>query len=287
MTRIILTGGLGNQLFKTLGAIHFLKKSLSGLTLDITWYKNSNFYSGETAKRFFEINNFPELSRISTIEKHELFSKYESRLLSKYPSLLSHFGYITESEESLRGAFPPKVIKADFENIFSLPPKEGILKLLRFREQSSPWLKKMKILAIAETPIAIHVRRSDYLNFSETYPVLGVPYYKEAIAFMRGELGDRPLWLFSDEPHLVCAEFESEIHFDRIIVAPDNSSSVDTLELLANSFGVITANSTFSWWGAYLGCLNGAVKRVTMPEKFTLLSNDPGKNLRVPGWKII
>jgi hypothetical protein len=179
------------------------------------------------------------------------------------------------------------VVKEDFEDLSSLPTVSLISKLLEFGDLGSSWLKDMKELSAVERPIAVHVRRSDYLNYSNTYPTLGLSYYLPALERLTEALGKRPVWLFSDEPDLVLSEFQNMLKFDRVIEPKAADNSVELLELMSTSLGIITANSTFSWWAAYLGELNGNVKGVAMPEIFTLLEDDPGRRLRVPGWKII
>jgi len=287
VTRIILTGGLGNQIFKALGALSYLGKGPREITFDISWYKKTNFASGNTATRNFELGYFPKLSLAKVTEKNFVISMAESRLISRHPRLATSLGYVTSADKQSAGRVIPKVIKSDFESLDALPSTKEISQLLSFSEKPSPWLEEMKGISEAERPIAIHIRRADYLNFSTVYPLLGDNYYRTALEFMSSELGKRPIWLFSDDPARAMNEFSSKINFDRVVQTPRNIHSIETLELMSNSIGVVTANSTFSWWAAYLGSINGQVKTVTMPEIFTYLPNDPGRRLRVPGWRVI
>jgi hypothetical protein len=272
VTRVILTGGLGNQIFKALGALNCLGKSPHEITFDISWYKKRNFASGDTATRKFELGYFPKLSLVKVTERNFTISTAESRLISRHPRFAARFGYATSAYCMSAGRVIPKVVKSDFESLDALPSPQEISELLRFSENTSSWLDEMKGISKAEQPVAI---------------LLGEHYYKNALEIMSSELGKRPIWLFSDDPAQAMNEFGSKINFDRVVQTPKNIRSIETLELMSNAIGVVTANSTFSWWAAYLGTINSQVKTVTMPEKFTYLPNDPGLKLRVPGWKVI
>ncbi len=287
MTRVILTGGIGNQLFKALGAIGRAGVEIDNLTFDISWFQNENFSSSVTAKRSFELDRFPALSTVPTHILRHSSSLAESRMISKSPSLMRLLGYWTPSGPPMKVHRFPTVIKNDFEDFLCLPSPSRLRELLKFAETTSEWLQDMKSHALAEGPIAIHVRRADYLGFADVYPRLGIDYYQPAIHCMNRELGTRPLWLFSDQPEFVLDEFRGKINFDRVVTPPDKTSSIDILELFAAMSGVIVANSTFSWWGSYIGTIQGNVRHVILPEVFTYLSKDPGAKLHVPGWQTL
>ena len=93
--------------------------------------------------------------------------------------------------------------------------------------------------------ICMHVRRTDYLDMPPGW-ALPASYFTDALA----EIPDRDrfkLIVVSDDPDTVRADLagEPEVHFS------DNPPIVD-LQLLMNAHFVITSNSSFSWWGAWL-----------------------------------
>ena len=95
-------------------------------------------------------------------------------------------------------------------------------------------------------PIALHVRRTDYVSKSKDHPPCSLEYYEEALSKFDS---DRNVIVFSDDPEW-CKEqelFES----DRFMVAEGNDNRYDMcLISLCDDF--IIANSSFSWWGAWL-----------------------------------
>lgn len=102
--------------------------------------------------------------------------------------------------------------------------------------------------------VTIHVRRGDYVAQPNFHPVCGESYYKEAMNIFSGEkflvLSDDPSW---------CAEQEV---FNGCLISTGNSQTHD-LYFMSTAKGNIIANSSFSWWGAYLND-----KPVVCPERW-------------------
>jgi hypothetical protein len=101
-------------------------------------------------------------------------------------------------------------------------------------------------------PISLHIRRTDYLT-NPNHKALSLDYYKNAL-----EQFDET-WaviVFSDDPNWV---FDQKLFSgDRFIVSENNSSYID-LCLMTLCKGHIIANSSFSWWGAWLADSKGVI----------------------------
>lgn len=95
-------------------------------------------------------------------------------------------------------------------------------------------------------PIALHVRRTDYVTKSKDHPPCGLEYYQEALSKFDE---DRDVIVFSDDPEWCKQQelFES----DRFMVAEGNDNRYDMC-LISMCDDFIIANSSFSWWGAWL-----------------------------------
>jgi hypothetical protein len=93
---------------------------------------------------------------------------------------------------------------------------------------------------------AVHVRRGDYGSFgSDLFPVLGAEYYERAVERLPGS----QILVFSDDPAW-CQENFGGLG-QQVSVAVGNSDIAD-LALMALCRHHVIANSTFSWWGAFL-----------------------------------
>ena len=97
-----------------------------------------------------------------------------------------------------------------------------------------------------EPPLSLHIRRGDFLKNSGNHHNLGLDYYDKALAEFPTSV---PVLIFSDDPEW-CGKQEI-FGDDRFLIAEGNSSYVD-LCLMSLCEGHIIANSTFSWWGAWL-----------------------------------
>jgi hypothetical protein len=106
-------------------------------------------------------------------------------------------------------------------------------------------------LARIEKPILVHVRLGDYVSIS-TFGIPSKKYYENAINYILESSNLKTIWLFSNEPEEALGLLpESSLKQIRII--PDSGlTPAETLELMRHCHAYVIANSTFSWWGAYL-----------------------------------
>lgn len=103
-----------------------------------------------------------------------------------------------------------------------------------------------EMISSVDNPIALHVRRTDYVINSANHPPCTLDYYKAALDYFDG---DRNVIVFSDDPAW-CQEQEF-FSDDRFMISENTDNRVD-LCLMSLCDDFIIANSTFSWWGAWL-----------------------------------
>ena len=127
-------------------------------------------------------------------------------------------------------------------------------------------------------PIALHIRRGDFVWNNKNHPPLSLDYYKSALELFDS---DREVIIFSDDTEW-CKEQEL-FEDDRFAVAEGGDQFYD-LCLMSMCDDFIIANSTFSWWGAWLGNRG----KVIAPKKWfgETLGHDT-KDLYCKGWKIL
>jgi Glycosyl transferase family 11 len=148
-----------------------------------------------------------------------------------------------------------------------------------FTSHPSSWDKDSKnvlykIIEAGERSAFLGVRRTDYLNLLDYHGVMDGDYYQEALSIVAHKIGVRPeVFVFSDDPQW-CREHLPE-HFQVIEPRPTTKTvlgreDVD-LSLMSVCRNAIIANSSFHWWGAWLG----ADKNVIAPKRwFTTLTED-------------
>jgi hypothetical protein len=134
---------------------------------------------------------------------------------------------------------------------------------------------------LGERVIALHVRRTDYIGKEDRYTPLSPGWYAAALARFDP---DRLVLVFSDDPEW-CRE-QALFAADRFLIASGGGTAHD-LCLMSLCDDFVIANSTYSWWGAWLGATPD--KRVVIPARWfgpTYAHNDTS-GLYVAGWEAV
>jgi hypothetical protein len=116
---------------------------------------------------------------------------------------------------------------------------------------------ELEILAASERSVFVTVRRTDYVG-NPYHVVLPMAYYREAASLIAAKVPDPVFFVFSDDPGWCEANFKLPYHttiagnFDRTV--EDHLGREDAeLYLMRRCGHAIMANSSYSWWGAWLG----------------------------------
>lgn len=252
MIIVQLNGGLGNQMFQyALGRRLNIDRKVP-IKLDTSCFNSQN-------SRSFELNKLN--IKIATLTKSKatlINSTYFRQLLSinqnHFPYYKRHF----VDERPQRGYD---------ENILHVPANcflSGYWQSEKYfepiKEQiKNEFLPKKSILDIdlsladqiqsRNHSVSVHVRRGDYINSSHHYE-LQVDYYYKAVQIIKNSYPDSYFYFFSDDIEWV----KKNIFLSENAKYIDNSSDiVNDLFLMCQCHHHINANSSFSWWGAWLG----------------------------------
>lgn len=110
--------------------------------------------------------------------------------------------------------------------------------------------------------VAVHVRRGDFKRDNNKFHyLLGREYYERAISEIRKRVPNPIFFLFSDDMEWVRGNLEDTTAFRYISIGTTNGD-IDDMMLMKNCKHIITANSTFSWWAAWLNEDENALKIV-------------------------
>lgn len=152
--------------------------------------------------------------------------------------------------------------------------EEEIRSIFKFKE--SIITEANNITEIANG-ISIHVRRGDYLNYPLHHPSQDIKYYNLAISeFPR----DSNFYVFSDDIEWC----KSNINSKNIEYIDSKNPYID-MYLMTQCVGHIIANSSFSWWGAWLA--NDSKKIIAPSKWFGPQINKDTSDLYCKNWKII
>ena len=104
--------------------------------------------------------------------------------------------------------------------------------------------------------VSVHIRRGDYVSNAQTqafHGLTGQDYYTNALKHMDNQCGKSELFLFSDDPRWVKENFDSHGHNATIVDLQSPDAPHHDMHLMSLCRHHIIANSSFSWWGAWLG----------------------------------
>ena len=278
-----LSGGIGNQLFQYSAAKYFeIKKEvkLAFINQVSNDFKNINF---NPIKKLFKEIQF----------KENIFSKsYIIIFLWKIDRKLSNNISIYSK---IRKIYSPKEIgfiqpEPNFTNVGKI---RGYFQSYKYAECSrvqiiqalnqlptSPWTINKLSEAIKVKPISMHIRRGDYIQQSSRYGLLDESYYLIALSKLTKNTKEREIWIFSDDLDNALVEKISNIYKTVFINKPEGVSDLEVLLVMSKCSSHVIANSTFSWWGAYL---SESSNNVVSPKPWTISGLNPNE-LLPPNW---
>ena len=141
----------------------------------------------------------------------------------------------------------------------------------------------------SEHSISLHVRRGDYLNYPNIHPTQSYDYYKSAIEYIVKETQktDIEVFVFSDDIQWCVNNLFSlsQINGIKKVNFVSDNENYEDLHLISLCNHQITANSSFSWWGAWLNTYKDKI--VVAPNNWFGPQGPDPKDLVPETWKKI
>ena len=166
---------------------------------------------------------------------------------------------------------------------YFMESKEEIISALEFlpkhRANASNFFEEFVLNSTITTKISIHVRRGDYINLSDYHPPCSIEYY-DAAAKKFQHLN--PIFvIFSDDT--ICTK--KNLNFENSVFVELNDPYAE-LCIMSQCDHNIIANSSFSWWGAYLN--KNPNKVVVAPSRwFGKAMNKNTKDVYCQNWIVL
>lgn len=246
-----MSGGFGNQLFQLSAALHIAKKlQKSNIKIDLRFLK-----SYQTPRSFeldWLIKYFPNISaHYSELGFLGLISQFRiARILNRRIFKIGLAKDIDGLERTSLNSLKYLVLDGyfhDSRNFINEIDKKNILNILNIEFS---YLSKKLNLPNLNKKVSIHIRRGDYgsnNSGAKEYKIIGMDYYRIAVRKFPKET---VFFVFGDDANII-KEFSKEI--GAVDVSSLNLSLQEEFSLMVESSGYIIANSTFSWWAAFLG----------------------------------
>lgn len=284
-----LTGGIGNQFFQYAAGRSLSIRHNCELILDDSLLNRKN---AEDTPRSYELDAFNiQARKISEKEAASLKFRVQRpfRYLYEIGLLKTSFSYYREPHFE----FDPKYLRLTGDLII-----EGYWQSERYfadiaaelrrelQPKKSPDSNVHTFLSqmLVGNSVSLHIRRGDYLsnpNAAAHHVVCDLDYYRRAVAMIAERVKNPVFFVFSDDPEWVANEFK--IDFPTTIVTKLNAwPAYEDLRMMSHCAHHIIANSSFSWWGAWLNA--SPSKIVVAPSKWFKVDKNI-KDLIPPDWK--
>jgi hypothetical protein len=255
MICVRLEGGLGNQLFQYAAARSLALRRHTDVLLDVS------AYSQRTRRYTFrplELMRWRVQARAATGE--EMRSLKVARHLRIASRLFTGWLPYLEKQRRYERAFTDLPDKTYLIGYWQSPyyfseHAETIANEIEPLEPLSDESRTLAEQAGSRPSVAIHVRRGDYVTLKSAaafHGTLPVTYYSASIERLRSQVEGAHFYVFSDEPDWCRANLRLE-HREATFV--DHNIGADAwqdLILMSHCLHHIIANSSFSWWGAWL-----------------------------------
>jgi hypothetical protein len=279
-----LVGGLGNQLFGYFAGKYLAEKLSTEMVLDDSQlihnkHVNSNIFDFLLDEKVRADHGKVRLSQV--LDRIPVRSAFLDDIYSRYLSIhySREIGYDPNLEKILNGVTLVGYYQS-YRYFFGLTKQLEKPRLLL--KSPGDWFKGMQEQAALEKPIIVHVRRGDYSKpANQEFGLLARDYYLNGISLLRSVLGleNSEVWVFSDSLEQVVEEFGPVGKDYRFIDSDPQSSAAENLVLMSSGGGVVTSNSTFSYWSG----LFSQHQNVIAPSKWFQSRPDPF-DLVPPTW---
>ena len=233
-------GGLGNQMFKYAHGFHVARTNATDLKLDLSWFENIR---DDEATRKYGLGIFSIYEDFATEEEVESVLKKHIPLL-KPVRLTPHNFYVGKKiykDVYLDGQWQSeKYFKGS---------RDAIIKQFTLKSELQNFGGNVRHSIEMSESVSLHIRRTDYVTTKKhKYHQCDLEYYNSAIKKITEVHKNIEIFVFSDDmrwtkEHIV---FEYPTHF------VEGYKDYEDIFLMSLCKHNVIANSSFSWWGAWL-----------------------------------
>ena len=269
MIIVKLMGGLGNQMFQYAAARSLACRHGAQLKFDLSFLDSDQV--GNTP-RTFELDHFCISAEKASHWEVSMMNGSGSEILARayrkiagytdYREKGSHFDpqlLMLSDNTYLEGYWQSECYFTDIREI--------ILKELSVRTPLNDKNLDLSEEIQAVNAVSLHVRRGDYVLDEITSALHGVcdlAYYRRAEDMVEQTLSDPCFFVFSDDPEWVSDNLK--LHYPARYISNNGGLPHEDLRLMSLCRHHVIANSSFSWWGAWLSA--NPEKLVITPERW-------------------
>lgn len=251
MIIVRIVGGLGNQMFQYAYAKALQQKGFN-VQIDISKFKTYKLHGGYHLDKFnIDLKTSGSLSTFLSLIKIKKNRKEKILLFDE--NLLNLSG-----NEFVKGYFQTERY---FSNIRAVLLKQFAIK----ENLSDSTIQYTKDIKNQKESCSIHIRRGDYISDQEANNIHGtcdLEYYQKAIAHIKTKFNKTHFYIFSDD----ISWTKKNLNIDNATYIDHKTIPHEDIYLMSLCDNNITANSSFSWWGAWLN--QNSDKTIIAPKKW-------------------
>ncbi len=287
MIIVKIKGGLGNQMFQYALGRHLALKNDEELLLHISPYK------GDIIREFL-LGGFQIKAKIASDEELKQINIDNDKFIDKIKNSFSRKNYLKMRyiNEKRKWVFDPDILKLT-GNIYLdgywqnekyfFDIRDMIVKDFTLKKTLNHEIVR-KLRQNKENSVALHFRRTDYVENPVTnryHGVCSLDYYYNAIMIISKHIENPKYFIFSDDIEWVKNNLKLE--YDHIFIDfKPYLTDIDELDIMKMCGNHIIANSTFSWWGAWLS--EKKEKMVIAPKKWLKNTSNDTSELIPEKW---
>lgn len=265
MVTVRIIGGLGNQMFQYAYA-KALEYAGNEVQIDILGFKKYkisdyqlNKYDIDLPVSSLLVRIFSKIGIIKSLKENSLEFNDDFLHIKGNPYIKGYF----QSEKY-------------FSNIRGVLLEQFVIKT---KLSNSSEEIKQDILKNKENTCSLHIRRGDYVSNKKTNEIHGtcdIEYYKKAMSIINKENNKIKYFVFSDDIDWA----KENIEIENVVYIDNKEDKIphEDIYLMSLCANNITANSSFSWWGAWLNQNND---KVVVCPKIWFADNDKNKESEI------
>jgi len=261
MIVVKLIGGLGNQLFQYAAGRALAEYHKTELFLDLSHLKIAS--NGAYTQRNFELDSFNIKAQIADeiILKNFNFEQNKNiiKLKKLSPGLFSnmifnehHFNFHSEFLKLPKQSYLNGYWQS--ERYFS-SIREKLVSEIALKEPLSSATAIITDKITSSNSVSLHIRRGDFVSLDSAKQFHGcieLDYYKTAVEQIKNKMQDPVFYIFSDDIEWCKTNLGFLENKEYIEGKINNISAQEEMMLMSHCKHNIIANSSFSWWGAWL-----------------------------------
>lgn len=284
-----IIGGLGNQMFQYAVGRALAIQYEQSLRLDVSWFVNYKAHQGFELQRIF--NNIAEISTEAEVLSilgwqfpsgvRRIVRRPRMAIFRRNSFIIEpHFHYWPGVKNIPKNSYLEGYWQSDkyFQDVTEVIRNDFRFKL--------PLSSQNNIIAKqigAVDAVSLHVRRGDYVKnhqVNATHGLCPIDYYQAAIRYISERVQSPYFFIFSDDMDWVKDKFKIDFPC-QYIEQNQGAESYNDMRLMSLCQHHIIANSSFSWWGAWL---NPNTKKIVITPQNWLATDDNTSDITPENW---